>query len=357
MKEYLKTDKTIELLKYIATNHIDPILGKPNVTNDKDAEIKSIEMLQSNSLNCTRGAAARTIAHLLYKRKELFEQFKETIKKLSQDENPVVRFASLHCLYTSYYINKEWTLPMVLELFEQDDRFLSFWEARRLLFAMYKEEKNKVLKIIKKIYYSDNEELKKIGALCVAEMYIINNEFSDIIEDVKSMDKIQQGEVLIMIENYFNTLEYNQKCKDIVLKLNSNNFDLENFISRIFYDNNIDLERDKDFLIEITKSNSGRRSIHALINYIEENNLSILDFSQIILEILKSFVEDEYNTENLYFYGDELSKLVVELYDETEGKNDREMKALANECLDIWDKMFERQIGTIKLLSKEILDR
>ena len=188
-------------------------------------------------------------------------------------------------------------------------------------------------------------------------MYIINNEFSDIIEDVKSMDKIQQGEVLIMIENYFNTLEYNQKCKDIVLKLNSNNFDLENFISRIFYDNNIDLERDKDFLIEITKSNSGRRSIHALINYIEENNLSILDFSQIILGILKSFVKDEYNTENLYFYGDELSKLVVELYDETEGKNDREMKALANECLDIWDKMFERQIGTIKLLSKEILDR
>ncbi len=351
------SDKTIELLKYIATNHIDPILGKPNVTNDKDAEIKSIEMLQSNSLNCTRGAAARTIAHLLYKRKELFEQFKETIKKLSQDENPVVRFASLHCLYTSYYINKEWTLPMILELFEQDDRFLSFWEARRLLFAMYKEEKNKVLKIIKKIYYSDNEELKKIGALCVAEMYIINNEFSDIIEDVKSMDKIQQGEVLIMIENYFNTLEYNQKCKDIVLKLNSNNCDLENFISRIFYDNNIDLERDKDFLIEITKSNSGRRSIHALINYIEENNLSILDFSQIILGILKSFVKDEYNTENLYFYGDELSKLVVELYDETEGKNDREMKALANECLDIWDKMFERQIGTIKLLSKEILDR
>ena len=68
-------------------------------------------------------------------------------------------------------------------------------------------------------------------------------------------------------------------------------------------------------------------------------------------------MKDEYNTENLYFYGDELSKLVVELYDETEGKNDREMKALANECLDIWDKMFERQIGTIKLLSKEILDR
>ena len=142
-----------------------------------------------------------------------------------------------------------------------------------------------------------------------------------------------------------------------ILNFNNNNCNLENFISRIFYDKDIDLKRDKEFLIEITKSNSGRKSIHALINYIEENALSIIDFSQIILGVLKSFVDEEYNQENIYFYGDELSKLVVALYDETEGKNELEMKKLASECLDIWDKMFERQIGTIKLLSKEILDR
>ena len=33
------------------------------------------------------------------------------------------------------------------------------------------------------------------------------------------------------------------------------------------------------------------------------------------------------------------------------------MKNLASKCLDIWDKMFERQIGRIRLLSKEIFDR
>jgi hypothetical protein len=353
------SNKTLEMLKFIAINHKDPILGKPNVTDDKDKEIKSIEMLQSNALNCTRGAACRTISHLLYNRKELIEEFKETIQKLSQDENFVVRFASLHCLYTSYYIDKEWSIPIILELFEQDDRFLSFWESRRLLFAMYKKEKNRdeILEIIEKIYHSDIKELKKIGALCAAEMYIVNDEYVDIMSDIQSMDEIQQEEIIRMIENYFNTNEYNKKCKEVILKLNNNNCDLENFISRIFYDKDIDLKRDKEFLIEITKSNSGRRSIHALLNYIEENALSILDFSQIILGVLKSFVDEEHNQENIYFYGDELSKLVVGLYDETEGKSEREMRNLANECLDIWDKMFERQIGTIKLLSKEILDR
>ena len=236
---------------------------------------------------------------------------------------------------------------------------MSFWESRRLLFAIYKEEKNRgeVLEIIKNLYYSDKKELKKLGALCVAEMYIVNSEYIDIMKNIQSMDEIQQQEIITMIENYFNTTEYNEKCKEVILNFNNNNCNLENFISIIFSNKDIDLKRDEKFLIEITKSNSGRKSIHDLINYIEENALSIIDFSQIILGVLKSFVDKEYNQENIYFYEEELSKLVIALYDETEGKNKLEMKKLASECLDIWDKMFERQIGTIKLLSKEILDR
>lgn len=348
---------TINIIKDIAINHRDPELGKPNVTNEKDKEIKSIEMLKSNSLNCTRGAAARAISHLLYNKNELLEHFRETIIKMTNDENPVIKFASLTCLYTAYYIDKEWATSIIINLFEQDERFLSFWEARRLLFDMYRNNKEKVLELIKNIFYSNDKELKQIGSLAVAEMYVINNEYGDIVNDVKNIDKIQEQEIIRILEAYFNTLEYNEKCKDLILKLNNNNCDLESFISRIFYEKEINLERDKAFLIEIIKGNSGRRSIHALVKYLEENALSIIDFSEIILEVLKSFVEYEDNQENIYFYGDELSKLVVELYDETEGKEEKEMKDIASECLDIWDRMFEKQIGTIRLLSKEILDR
>lgn len=351
------SDKTMQMLKDIAINHTDPTLGKPNITDNKDKEIKSIEMLQSNALNCTRGSASRTISHILWDKNELLEEFKDTINKLAHDENPVVRFASLYCLYTSYYINEDWTIPIILELFEEDERFLSFWGTRRLLFGMYSKEKEKILSIIKKAYYSELEEIKEIGALCVAEMYIVKDEFSDLIKDIEKMDETQQEYIIRMIENYFNTIEYNEKCKNIILEMNKYNCNLERFVSRIFYDNDINLERDKDFLIEITKSNSGRKSMHAILEHIEKNALSILDFSEIILGVLKSFVNGEKDSESLYFYGDELSKLVVGLYDETEGKSDEDMRKIANECLDIWDKMFENQIGIIRTLSKEILDR
>ena len=112
---------------------------------------------------------------------------------------------------------------------------------------------------------------------------IVNNEFSELIQDIERMDEIQTEQIIRMVENYYNMLEYNKKCKDIILEMNKYNCDLESFISRIFYDKDIELNRDKEFLIEITKTNSGRRSLHALINYIEENALSILDFSEIIL--------------------------------------------------------------------------
>ena len=41
---------------------------------------------------------------------------------------------------------------------------------------------------------------------------------------------------------------HNEKCKEVILNFNNNNCNLENFISRIFYDKDIDLKRDKEFL-------------------------------------------------------------------------------------------------------------
>jgi len=54
---------------------------------------------------------------------------------------------------------------------------------------------------------------------------------------------------------------------------------------------------------------------------------------------------------------DEISKLVIGLYDETSASTLPEMKDIARECLDIWDLMFEKQIGPIRQLSRELMER
>lgn len=352
------SQNTLSLLKNIAINHKDPVMGKPNVTNDKDKEIKSIDMLQSNSLNCTRGEAAQAIGHLLWENRELFEGFKETIQLLSEDINPVVRFASLHCLLPAYNIQKDWAREKILDLFETDIRLVAFWHARDILFFSYDKEKNRVLKIIENCYYSEDKELKEIGSYCVVEMYILKNEFSYIMNDIDLMDENQIKAILHMAINYFDNVKYNQKVKNIITRFKEINCDIEQSICKLFYDNLINLNRDKEFLKDIMKSTTGRRSIHSFIHYIDENAVSILDFKEIIIEAIKSILENsKQEKESIYYYGDELSKLIVGLYDETVGKKQSDMKILSEQCLDIWDEMFEKQIGSIKKLSRDILDR
>ena len=102
------SQKILDILKDIAINHKDPEFGKPNVTNSKDKEMRSFDMLQSNAINCVRGRAALTIAKLLWNNSSLFGQFKDTIEKLTLDENPAAKFASLFPLWPSYNTDREW---------------------------------------------------------------------------------------------------------------------------------------------------------------------------------------------------------------------------------------------------------
>lgn len=54
---------------------------------------------------------------------------------------------------------------------------------------------------------------------------------------------------------------------------------------------------------------------------------------------------------------DEISKLLIGLYDETCSSSQPDLRNIAKECLDLWDLMFEKQIGPIRKLSQEMMDR
>lgn len=57
-------------------------------------------------------------------------------------------------------------------------------------------------------------------------------------------------------------------------------------ISRLFYDNLIDLDR--DFLIEIMSSGLSRRTLHAFVHYLEEESKSVVEYKDIILSMTQT---------------------------------------------------------------------
>lgn len=352
------SQEILDILKEIAINHINPEGDKPNVTSTIDDKMESYDMLFTNAINCVRGSAAQAIGHILWSKKDYFQQFKETIEELSNDINPAVRLASCFALWPSYNIDKEWTSKKILALYEQDHKLAGFHGTKNMLFFLYPKYRERILEIIKKCYLSDDEELIKMGAHCLAEMYILKDEFIDEMLNVDEMSKMQAEEVLFMVMLYFNKYEYNKVVKDIICRFKSTKLDLEIPISRLFYDNQIDLKRDKDFLIDVMNSYIGRRTLHAFVRYLEEQSMSIIDFKDIIISISTHMIDTFEDGENIeYGIDDTISKLVIGLYDETAGSTQVEMKDIANASLDLWDKMFEYQIGSVRRLSQEMMER
>ncbi|MGB4589322.1 MAG: hypothetical protein WBI17_08830 [Clostridiaceae bacterium] len=350
--------KILDIIKEIAINHNNPAGDKPNVTSQKDDNMRSYDMLFSNAINCVRGRAAQAIGHILWKSKTSFAYFKETIKQLSADVNPAVKLASLFALWPSYNIEKGWASEGILALFEKDYRLAGFHETKNMLFLLYPKYRERVLEIIKQCYYSDDEDLVKMGSYSLAEMYILKNEFIDEMSRVSEMSKEQAESILFMTMLYFKKDDYNSLAKDIICRFKPSNIDLEMPISRLFYDDLIYLDRDKDFLIDIMSSVISQSTLHAFIHYLEEESKSLIDFSAIIISMSNHLIEN-LPKGKLRDYGidDSLSKLVIGLYDETSGSSQANMKDITNTCLDLWDKMFEYQVGSARRLSQELMER
>jgi len=352
------SQEILDILKDIVIYHKNPEIGKPNVTSSEDEEMRSFEMLQSNAFSCVRGRVSRTIAHLLWRDSELIKQFKDTIEKLTFDENPAVRLSSLFALWPLYNIDRDWATEKILYLYEQDYRLAGFEDTKKMFFLLYPLYRQRILKIIKQCYDSEDKVLIKRGAHCLSEMFILKNEFVDEMTNVDAMSKLQAEEVLYMVLLYFNKDEYNTLAKNIILRFKRSTVDLEMPISKLFYDDLINLERDKDFLIEIMSSDLSRRTLHAFVHYLEEESRSVVEYKNIILSMSRHLIQNDFEKyESVWGIQEEISKLIIGLYDETSGATRPELKYTSQECLDIWDLMFEKQIGPIRRLSQSMMER
>ena len=87
-----------------------------------------------------------------------------------------------------------------------------------------------------------------------------------------------------------------------------------------------------------------------------ENDVPIKTFKDIIFGMCQNIIENSKREvidigSELYGIAPELSKLIALLYDRTQ--DDYEVN---QQCLNMWDSMFESRIGTIRELTRTIMD-
>lgn len=348
--------EVLNQLKEIALNHKESV--PEEVKDTKKADQLSSRTLHEYALNCTRGHAINAIGAMLWEDKKLLEHFKETIEKLIRDENPIIRFASLYILWPSYNIDRPWAEERILSLYESDIRMVNFHDSKVMLLRLYSKYGKRVLKVVKQCMKSADKELVELGCHAVCDFYIRYHEFGDIISDVGMKSKEQLRAILHRAVMYLKIDKYRELAKEIILEYRKFDIDEGCPLSLIFKSDNIDAERDKEFLQELMKSNAGRRTTYAFTHFLEESAVSVVDYADIIialcenvLQMEKDKLREQWGIEN------EISKLIMALYDETANSEGRIHKQIAAKCLDLWDIMFEKQLGAVREISYKLMDR
>ena len=343
------SSKIIEQLIDIALNHFSPELNS-NIANQKG----SCQTLRNSALNSVKGRAAMAIGHLLQENKELFPQFKDIIEKMILDKNSEVCFATMYALYPSYNIDKKWSEEKILYLYELDIQMASFFDSKSIFFLLYPKYKERTIKIIEKCFESEDPELVEIGGHAICKFYIHFGEFKKTVLSIEAKSEDQIKSILEMAILYLEISKYKEIAQKIILTYKNTDIDLQFPLFRIFNQKYIDITYDQEFLKELMKSKISRKLVQLFVHYLGDNAISIIDYKDIILQLCENILQMKLeDLKQQWGLEDDISKLIISLYDETINTD----KQIADKCMDLWDIMFERQLGSVRKISQKLMER
>lgn len=159
-----------------------------------------------------------------------------------------------------------------------------------------------------------------------------------------------------MLIVYLGIDRYHEKAKKELSRiLEYNDEKLIDSWSGLFYKNRICLPQDRDFLLQLMTSELGAKMMFAFEEYIRKHG-NLLDYSDIILKMAYYILEDaDITRQDRWLIESDLINLVWGLYDEANSEEDRD-EYISSRCLDIWDLMFEKQIGETQELTRKMME-
>ena len=176
---------------------------------------------------------------------------------------------------------------LILSLYESDIRMVNFPDSKVMLIRLYSKYGKRILKVVKQCMKSADKELMELGGHAVCDFYIRYHEFEDIISDVGMKSKEQLRAILHRAVMYLIIDKYRELAKEIILEYRKFDIDEGCPLSLIFKSENIDAERDKEFLQELMKSNAGRRTTYAFTHFLEKVQFLLLIMQISLLHYVK----------------------------------------------------------------------
>jgi hypothetical protein len=313
--------------------------------------------LRARSLNSVRGSAANALSSLLWADYDRYDLLRQAISCLINDENPAVRIAILEAVIAAHNVDKVQSTDWLFQLINGDERIARYDRSLEMLFNLWSTYKDDCLEVINRLFYSEDDRSREMGAFIATNIYIVVGEDVERLHEMIFSGDLSECQIkgcsTVSVE-LMGKLEFREKAKSIIDELMNYSVCLKDTFRSLFYNSSFILSQDIDLIKTIVAADPND-SFLALRHFISENDVSIIELADVILHLCQQFLTkrniDDMRKGGYYSIYRELPTLVAELYDQS----DKDF-SLRSKCLDMWDALYKSDIGNARMITQKIMD-
>ena len=344
----------IELLKNIYNDIENGNIENDYITYDVKDHIDAAEEIEMKVINSAIGKFSKAVGNILWNNANLLDEFKEIANKMINSDDNIFKYSSLYILNPALKYDFSWASDRILSLFDYDCVY-GFRNNRNIIHYIYKKEPKYNDKIIDIINYGiklNSNHIQTLFSYIIVDFNILYNQFNELINNPPG-SKLVKSEMLNMFIEYLDDENLRTKAKQAIKKFIS--FKDINFNAyRLFNSDKLDLIEDIEYILELFDCPISSKLIEPFIHYLKKSGTNLIIYGEIIFKIIDKAIKnyDKNNPDHNYAY-DDLNYIIVRIFDEVYETNKEDLKI---KCLDAWDEMFSKHIGSIRKLSHEIIN-
>ena len=351
------SDKTIARLVHYAQDHPDLEPGKLNVYCDKNSDEATVEILFQNTINCVRGVAASAIGQLLWERNDRLEQVRPGIESLVRDPHPAIRMAAIEAVEPVLNIDKDQAVSWFCEACRDDLRVAASPRALRFFNYPVPSHIDQVGPIIQQMVSSPLDDVAVQGARQVTARWLFHGFFEKEFAECRKGAVPQRKGVANIAASLLHDRIYSPKCQVLLRQfMKDPEKEVRDELRGMFRNSDLFAHPEHEaFIKAYIKSQAFADDPAHFVWGLKEFTGSLVTVAEAILAVCKEFsttLKERTRDVGTYPYmASEMLSVLLRLYEQAQVERSRQ---IADQCLDIWDLLFENRVGRTLELTRAI---
>lgn len=345
-------DDTLALLAEIAANHPDPA---PDDWGEPGSESSSAENLDDFFLNCARGYAGYAIGGLIQQVPERLDLFVSAIESLVRDPHPAVRLAGVSAASTVLATDPHQATSWVVAACSNQEILLGTHWVRRFFYWGWLQNLDRLKSIAYRMKDSELDEISLLGAQLFTTAAVMSNRLESEFEAcLKSPRACHRQGVARAARQMLARDETRDASREILVRfMDDPDQSVCAEVAAGFRDWELSsFETDQSFLTRFAQSRAFQVDPSMLMHRLSSNEGSLLPFAACILKVCETFalqLAEESRDFSTRIAGSarDLPSLLLRLYEESRRPG---YEGIHQQCLDMWDLMLEKRVGSTEEL-------